>query len=162
MIHTHTVGCDEPGAIFPIPDKTGEGMAVYNATGGDLSEGEVVLIGYDDDTGQEVTAESPATAAFPVRTAVVLEDGIGDEEIGRVQISGKAKARVSDSGALSAGRCLEVVNGATTLTDDGGTSRSTTTAAILAEDVDADEDSDEAYVLKDVILLPEQHTIAGS
>lgn len=162
MIHTHTVGCDECGNIFPIPDKKGEGVTVYNASGGALSEGQVVLIGYDEATGQEVTVDTPATSAFPVRTALVMENGIADEEIGKVQISGVGKARVLDSSALVVGRALEVLNGATVLSDDGGAVRTTTTAAFLQEAVTEDEDSEETYVLKDVVLVPEQHTIAAS
>jgi len=155
LIHQHVAGIDVVGSIFPIPNLRGEGVILYNGTGTAIVVGEPVLIGYGYAAGSEVQAIVAATMAYEVRTAVAME-AIANEAIGRFQISGLAEALVN--GNMSAGEFLEVLNTGTYLVDDGTTARSTTSMAVLKDDIATAEGT----CLKTVLLIPEGHTIAGS
>ena len=157
---TKTSGDDVAGRMFPIPGKQGTGVYLYNGSGSQISAGQPVMVVYAVTAGQEMKAAAPATSAFVVYTAIALEN-VADAAMGKFQISGLAEALVDDTSTLAAGRFLEILNAGTYLVDDGGTSRKTTSAAVLKDAVTVGEGSGSA-VTKTVMLIGEPHTISAS
>jgi len=160
MYRTKTVGNDIAGVIYSMPNKQGEGIKAYNNVGSALVVGSPYLLSYGYVAGRELMAGTPATMNFPVMVGIALE-AVAIGAIGSFQISGYCKALVDDTGNLAAGRMLEVLNSATYLTDDGATTRTTTSAAVLVDAVSAGE-NDGSPVMKTVYLIGEGHTISGS
>jgi hypothetical protein len=131
-------------------------VSLYNGTGGDLVVGEVVVIAYDDAAGAELCVATAATIAAPgVRTAVAAE-AVTDDTFGLFYVGGLCQALVNGTTDVDAGDFLEVINGADNFIKDG-TSRAITSAAVAVEAY-----TDATDALKWVVLIPEQHTIAGS
>lgn len=156
--HQGTAGLDKCGSVVQLPDKQGEAVAAYVVSA--VAQGLPLLLTYTQTEGREVTGIAPATMAFNVRVGVALE-AIAAGKIGLVQISGLAECLCDETGALSAGRCMRVIDAATYLTDDGGTSRTASTLGFLVDAITADENSG-TEVLKTVMMIGEQAIIDAS
>lgn len=151
------VGTEKCGIRYPIPERSGEAITAYNATGSALAKGDVVMLTYSNTSGRELSAATPATSTFPITTAVALA-AVSAGSIGKFQITGKASVKCGDgTNAIAAGKFLEVLNGKKYAEEDGA-SRTTVSLGVLVDAVSAGESA----ALKNVILIGEQHTIAAS
>jgi len=146
------------GREYPIPEKGGMGITLYNATGAATAIGQPVMITYHQTAGREVQASAIATSAFAAKVAIALEV-IASGAIGYFQTSGECEVLVADTAGVTAGKFLEVLGDATSFIEDGAV-RTTVSCAVLRDAVASGEGSG-SPVLKTAILIGEQHTIAA-
>ena len=92
--------------------RDGFGVTAYNNTGGKLNLGDVVSLFFTGTEGQELKAIIPVTNAVQCWQGVCDDAlGIANGSIGKIQVYGKAKARVLGSASITAaGKYLESMN----------------------------------------------------
>jgi len=132
-------------------------ISAYNGSGGNLAIGQPVLLQVSNTAGAELQAITSATTAFPVRTGVVYGAISATTELLWVQTEGVAEALVHDSGGdVAAADFLEVIATGTAFVKDGA-ARTANSGAIAV-----DAQTLTANTLVTVVLIGEQHIIAGS
>lgn len=143
---------------FNIPPN-GKGVTLYNDTGSTIARGDIVTVGYDPDGVENIIepkrAIANATTAFPVYTAVAIEDVV-DGSVGFFQIEGECQAFIEGTDAVVKGDFLEVLNTANEWIKDGAARTTVSGAIALAAQGAA------GNVLTKVFLIGEQHTIAAA
>lgn len=112
------VDLSKTGILFDIPDKDGEGITAYNATGSTIAAGDVLVLTYGYASGTEVNASIPATSSVYQQIVVAIE-AIASTAIGRFQKSGYCEAYVEGTTDVAAGDFLEVLNGENEFKKDG-------------------------------------------
>ena len=146
------------GMVFDVPPN-GVGITLFNDQASVIALGDVVLVGYDPDGTngytQGVQALAPATAAYPVFTAVALE-AVAVDAIGYFQISGVVNAFIEGTTDVAAGDFLEVLNGENEWKKDGAARTLVSGAVALAAQ------AADSNVLTSVLLIGEGHNIAAA
>jgi len=159
-VFMHSTDSEECGKIFPIPGGKGMGITAYNNSGATTVVGGI----YQIEVAQTVNAEAQViaceTTTFNVYTAIALE-AIAALSICKFQISGIAEVLCDEQAGITAGKWLEVLNGALVATEDGA-ARTTVSLGILRDAVTQDEGDANNRIIKTVILTGEPHTIAAS
>jgi len=156
----HSVDTGECGKIFPIPEKKGMGITLYNNSGATTVVGGIYLIQVAQTADAEAQAVAVATTNFRVYTAIALE-AVAVAAIGKFQISGLAEVLCDEQSGITAGKWLEVLNGTIVAVEDGA-ARTTVSIGILKDAVTADEGDANNRIIKTVVLTGEPHTIAAS
>ena len=151
----HSVNTGVCGHKFPIPEKKGTGITLYNPSGSTISKGVPVVVQVNNTADSEYRAVAAATHAYPVQVAIAMEY-VATLKIGKFQLTGKCEALIADA-TIAAGKYLEVINSGVTLIDNGA-SRTDESAAIL---VDA-QTSGDGVVLRTVILSDDLHNVEAS
>jgi len=150
------VDLSKTGIKFDIPEKDGEGITAYNATGNAVALGDVLVLTYGYTAGTEVNVTIPATNTSLYQYIVVALEAVSDAAIGRFQMSGYCEAFVEGTTDVAAGDFLEVLNANNEFKKDG-TSR---TVNSVARAVEAQAENEN--VLVTVFLLGERVNIAAS
>ncbi len=152
---TITVGPDvRPGERFAIPKLQGEGVSLYNITGGTLPKGGVYfweVVGYTPGTADQAVA--CATSDTIRRMIVVAMEEVLTGKIGKFQYSGFTPVKCQETGSLSLGRYMEVTGSNAYLED--GASLDVYSVGVLAEAIVAGENSG-SPVIKTVYLRGER------
>jgi hypothetical protein len=146
MMYTKSVDRKRTGLRFPIPEKRGTGITLYNNVGGRLLPGDIVVVKHSSTAGQEWQGILPATLAVYQYVAVAYEI-IEKATIGKFILSGQnVDIFASGKTDITLGGYLEVLNralSATTITSmviTAGTPPATTRAKI--DDATHDWDTD--------------------
>jgi len=150
------VDLSQTGIKFDIPEKQGEGITAYNATGSTIALGDVLVLTYGYASGTEVNASTPATNTALFQYVVVAIEAIAAAAIGRFQMSGYCEAYVEGTTDVAAGDFLEALNTKNEFYKDGASR----TVNSVARAVDAQAAN--SNVLVTVFLLGERVNIAAS
>ena len=148
------------GIRFPIPQYRGEGITLYNNTGGELIAGDVVTIIYTGTSGQEVQGIKPPAAGIAnvlAEMAVAIET-IAAGTIGKFLQSGwSVPTMVEGSSAdVVAGSYLECISG---IIDFDGTATNTAVTKGTGVTKDTFTDSDAGLVTDG--YLPGMRVVLG-